>query len=91
MNKKRIIEYLISRTKDIDVNKELIDQLEDTKSEIDAARSMFDNVSDSKLIEVAIYAEEMAKKRYDYLLLIAKSRWIKVTDDYVLQKNISSK
>ncbi|NFN95526.1 DUF2508 family protein [Clostridium botulinum] len=91
MNKKSVIEYLINRTKDIDVDMELIEQLEDTKSEIYAARSMFDNVNDSKLIEVAIYAEEMAKKRYDYLLLIAKSKGIKVTNDYIFQRNISSK
>ncbi|NFR87946.1 MULTISPECIES: DUF2508 family protein [unclassified Clostridium] len=91
MNKKSVIEYLINKTKDIDVNMELIEQLEDTKSEIYAARSMFDNVNDSKLIEVAIYAEEMAKKRYDYLLLIAKSKGIKVTNDYIFQRNISSK
>ena len=91
MNKKKIIEYLINKNEEVDINEGLLQQLEDTKAEIDAARSMFDNVNDSKLIEVAIYAEEVAKKRYDYLLLIAKAKGIKVTDEYVLQRNVSFK
>ncbi|AOR24780.1 DUF2508 family protein [Clostridium taeniosporum] len=91
MNKNKIIEYLINKNEKVDINEELLEQLEDAKFQIDAARSMFDNVDDPKLIEVAIYAEEMAKKRYDYLLLIAKSKGIKVTDNYIWQKNICIK
>ena len=30
------------------------------------------NVNDSKLIEAAIYRQEAAKKRFDYLLSVAK-------------------
>ena len=40
--------------------------------EMEAAEAMFNNVNDSKLIEAAIYRQEAAKKRFDYLLSIAK-------------------
>ncbi|SFD05811.1 YaaL family protein [Clostridium uliginosum] len=91
MNKRNILEYLLDKTDGLDINEQLLEQMEIAKSEIDAARSMFNNVNDSKLIEVAIYSEEVAKKRYEYLLLIAKSRGLSVSHEYVLQKNISGK
>lgn len=55
---------------------ELIQCIEETKVEMDVARAMFDFVSDPKLIEVAIFSEEVAKRRYDYLITIAKQRGI---------------
>lgn len=57
-------------------DKELIQCIEETKLEMDVARAMFDFVSDPKLIEVAIFSEEVAKRRYDYLITIAKQRGI---------------
>lgn len=91
MNKNKIIKYLFNNKRQRDINKEILKQLEKTKFEIDAAISMFNSVNDFKLIEVAIYAEKMAKNRYDYLLTMAKARGIKVSDNYILTKNISIK
>ncbi|MBW6411520.1 YaaL family protein [Clostridium weizhouense] len=91
MNKIKILEYLMENIDGDDLNDQLIEELEQAKSEMDSARSMFDNVNDSKLIEVAIFAEEVAKKRYEYLLRLAKAKGIKVNHNYILQKNISVK
>ena len=49
---------------------------------------MFDNVSDATLIEVAIYSENVARKRYDYLLSIARSIDLQVGYDYIYEKNL---
>ena len=43
--------------------------------EMEAAEAMFNNVNDSKLIEAAIYRQEAAKKRFDYLLSVAKEQY----------------
>ena len=40
-----------------------------------AAEAMFNNVDDPNLIEAAIYREEAAKKKFDYLLSIAKEQY----------------
>ena len=64
--------------------------MENAKREISAARSMFDNVSDDTLIEVAIYSENVARKRYDYLLSIARSLNIRVGYDYIYSKNLEN-
>ena len=42
---------------------------------MEAAESMFNSVNDPKLIEAAIYREEAAKKKFDYLLSIAKEQY----------------
>lgn len=52
------------------------------------ARSMFNNVNDDKLIEVAIYSENVARKRYDYLLSIAREKGIRVEHNYVVENNV---
>lgn len=86
MNKNNIIEYLRNIKGCPKEENEIMKAIEDTKIELDCARSIFDNVSDPKLIEMAIFAEEVAKKRYEYLLAIAKERGIKVSDGYMLDK-----
>lgn len=91
MNKIKILEYLMKNIDGEDLNYKLVEQMEEAKSEMDAARSMFNNVNDSKLIEVAIFAEEVAKKRYEYLLCLAKARGLSVSHNYILQKNVSEK
>lgn len=86
MNKKNIVEYLMNVKGCYKEEDQIMKAIEDTKIELDCARSIFDNVSDPKLIEMAIYAEEVAKKRYEYLLTIAKKKNIKVSNEYVLDK-----
>lgn len=88
MNKQNILKYIMGITEYNKEEKELIDSIEQSKIEMDCARSVFENVSDPKLVEVAILAEEAAKKRYEFLLLIAKERGIKVTKEYILDKNL---
>lgn len=89
MDRKKIFEYILDKADNLDVNQQLIEDMEIAKMEIDVARSMFNNVNDSALIEVAIYSEDVARKRYDYLLSIAREKGISVSDDYIFQKNVN--
>ena len=58
-------------------NNILLEQIQDAMIEMQAARELFDSVSDSKLVESAIYKEESAIKRYEYLINVAKRRELK--------------
>lgn len=91
MNKYKIIEYVIGKMSQDKKNKdllgeELLRQVEYTIIEIETARSMFNSVDDPKLIEVAIYSEEIAKQRFDYLLSMARERGISVSNEYIVGK-----
>lgn len=88
MNKKNIVEYLMDKTDNSNVYEKLLEDMEIAKMEINVARSMFNNVNDDKLIEVAIYSENVARKRYDYLLSIARERGISVGSNYIVEKSI---
>lgn len=88
MNRKKILGYLLDNRNSYQFYEKLLEEMEETKKEINAARSMFDNVSDETLIEVAIYSENVARKRYDYLLSIARSMDISVGYDYIYEKNL---
>jgi Protein of unknown function (DUF2508). len=65
-----------------------MEDMEIAKMEISVARSMFNNVNDDKLIEVAIYSENVARKRYDYLLSIAREIGISVGYEYIVEKSV---
>ncbi|NME83919.1 DUF2508 family protein [Clostridium sp. SM-530-WT-3G] len=88
MNRENIREYLLDKTDDSKYYRKLLDDMEIAKAEIDVARSMFNNVEDDALIEVAIYSENVARKRYDYLLSIARAKGINVGYDYIVEKNL---
>lgn len=88
MNKKNIVEYLMNKTNDSTMYAKLLHDMEIAKMEIKVARSMFNNVNDDKLIEVAIYSENVARKRYDYLLSIAREKGIRVEHNYVVENNV---
>lgn len=90
MNRKKILNQLFNSTDSYEIYENLLDEMEEAKKEINAARSMFDNVSDATLIEVAIYSENVARKRYDYLLSIARSIDLKVGYDYIYEKNLEA-
>lgn len=87
MNKKNIVEYLMNKTDNSETYARLIEDMEIAKMEINVARSMFNNVNDDKLIEVAIYSENVARKRYDYLLSIAREKGISVGNNYILERS----
>lgn len=88
MNKKNIVRHLMDKTDNQDLYIKLIEDMEVAKMEIDAARSMFNNVNDDILIEVAIYSENVARKRYDYLLSIARQNGITAGIDYMTEKKL---
>ena len=88
MNKKNIVEYLMNKADAPDMYTKLLEDMEIAKMEINVARSMFNNVNDDRLIEVAIYSENVARKRYDYLLSIARERGISVANSYVVENNV---
>ena len=78
------------KTDNPDMYEKLLEDMEIAKMEINVARSMFNNVNDDDLIEVAIYSENVARKRYDYLLSIARKRGIRVGTDYIVERNVQS-
>ena len=88
MNRENILGYLFDETDDSESYRKLLDDMETAKAEINVARSMFNNVDDDDLIEVAIYSENVARKRYDYLLSIARAKGITVSYDYIAEKNL---
>ena len=47
---------------------------------------MFNNVDDSNLIEVAIYSEDAAVKRFEHLLRRAKEKGVSVSHSYIIDK-----
>jgi hypothetical protein len=88
MNKKNIIKHLMNKNYNPNVYLKLMEDMENAKMEISVARSMFNNVNDDKLIEVAIYSENVARKRYDYLLSIAREIGISVGYEYIVEKSV---
>lgn len=87
MNKDNIMQYIIHNTDKKIRYKKLLRDMESAKSDIDVARSMFNNVCDDYLIEVAIYTENVARKRYEYLLSVARKKGVKVDYEYIFDKN----
>ena len=63
MNKGKILNFILSRY-----------EYEDTLDDELLAQCMFNYVSDPKLIEAAIYREDAAKKKFEYLLSLAKEK-----------------
>ena len=86
MERINIRKYISSRTNKYNEDTELLQAIEDAVKELEAARSLFDNVQDTNLIEVAIYSEAVARKRYEYLLILAKKRGLRVSNEYVLDQ-----
>ena len=76
--------YVINKTDKNKEDIELLQAIHDAIKEIEAARSLFNNVQDSKLIDIAIFSEDVAKKRYDYLISLAKQKGLRVSKNYIL-------
>ena len=75
LNKNVILNLILGKT---DENKkceeEFTKEIQDTINEMKIAQSIFNSVSDEKLIEAAIFQEEAAKKKFEYLLSLAKKK-----------------
>lgn len=86
VNKNKIFEYLIGMNNQDGEGVKLLEAIEQAKLELESARCVFNNVQDPKLIEVAIYSEEVAIRRYEYLIRLAREKGIKVSNDYVIDQ-----
>ena len=64
----------------------IIKSVEETKGELERLRISFNFISDPKLVESIIYKERDAMVRYEYLLIKAKEKGIKVSDLYIYNK-----
>lgn len=83
MNKKFIVEYVMNKIHDSKEKQDLLDQIEEARMQLHEVREIFDYVSDPKLIEFAIYSEQAARTRYEYLLTEARKKGIKISYEYV--------
>lgn len=76
MNIKNVLSLILVKYNNDDrISEKILEEIHESIREMEAAESMFNNVNDSKLIEAAIYREEAAKKKFDYLLSIAKEQY----------------
>ncbi len=73
MNIKNVLNLILEKYNNDDIiSEKVIEEIQESIMEMKVAESMFNSVNDPKLIEAAIYREEAAKKKFDYLLSIAK-------------------
>lgn len=72
MNKDKILEYVISGMDNSKQEAQLLRAIEDAVQQINIARDYFETVSEPKLIDYAIYLEQAARARYEFLLAEAK-------------------
>lgn len=87
MNKNFIVNNIIKNIDYSKENKDIIKAIEAAKAEMEIASDAFQHVEDPKLIEATIYSEQAAIARYEYLILQAKEKGIKVDYTYILSKN----
>ncbi len=60
--------------KQTEENQELIDSVRAAKEEWQAAQVYFENVSEPDLVDFSIYKLEAARRKYMYLLKLAKNK-----------------
>lgn len=76
MNIKNVLSLiLVKYSNDNTISNKVLGEIQDSIREMEAAESMFNSVDDPKLIEAAIYREEAAKRKFDYLLSVAKEQY----------------
>ncbi|MGL5648815.1 MAG: DUF2508 family protein [Clostridium sp.] len=85
MKKFNIKEYLNNILGNKSEKDYILEQIKKTKAELEIASSAFDNVRDPLLIEVAIYAEKVALKRYSYFMEQAKIKGIVASQEYIIE------
>ncbi len=82
MNKVAILEFLFKseekkKIKYTDEDIAILKDIEESIKEMEVARALFNSVSDHKLIELAIHEEDVARTRFDYLIVMAKRRGLR--------------
>lgn len=76
MNIKNVLSLmLVKYSNDESISDKVLKEIQESIKEMQVAESMFNSVDDPNLIEAAIYREEAAKKKFDYLLSIAKEQY----------------
>lgn len=76
MNIKNVLSLILVKYNNDDrISDKVLEEIQESIREMEAAESMFNSVDDPKLIEAAIYREESAKKKFDYLLSVAKEQY----------------
>lgn len=79
MNIKNILNFILVRYKDDEtIDNKILNEMHEAIIELEVAEAMFNSVSDPKLIEAAIYREEAAKKKVDYILSVAKEQYLSI-------------
>jgi len=73
MNKKNIVDNVLSKMKLSFEDKEIIRALETAKIEWENAEKYFQYVKDPQLVDYAIYLQNAASVRYMHLIRLAKS------------------
>lgn len=88
MDKGVIAQYIIKKSKSQKDKREmhLIEDIEEAREELKNLRQYFDTVNDPRLVDYAIYMEEAAKAKYDYLLNKAKKNKLRTTNSSVVRK-----
>ncbi|MBU3178987.1 YaaL family protein [Clostridium estertheticum] len=85
MNRKKIIEILLSTTKYTPEQKDIIMQLEEAKLEWESSKEYFQVVDDPKLVDYAIYREDQSRARYIYFLLEARRNHVTIDASYMIE------
>ena len=76
MNIKNVLDLILMHYREDDsIDHKILIEMNEAVIELEAAESMFNFVNDPNLIDAAIYREEAAKKKVDYILSIAKQRY----------------
>ena len=76
MNIKNVLSLILVKYNNDDrISDKVLEEIQESIREMEAAESMFNSVDDGKLLEAAIYREEAAKKKFDYLLSVAEERY----------------
>lgn len=76
MNIKNVLDLILMHYREDDsIDHKILKEMNEAVIELEAAESMFNFVNDPNLIDAAIYREEAAKKKVDYILSIAKQNY----------------
>ncbi len=86
MNRKKIIEILLSTLKYTQEQKDIIMQLEEAKIEWESSKKYFQVADDPKLVDYAIYREDQSKARYIYFLLEARRKGVTIDASYMIEE-----
>lgn len=78
MNIKNILSMILVKYNNEDkISDKVLREIRESIKEMEVAESMFNSVDDPQLIEAAIYREEAAKRKFDYLLSVAKEQYLR--------------